>query len=189
MIQAAADPVTTRWATALWNLASAQGAVEQVSQDLDRLGAEFRSSAVVAYMMSGDVSRAERRAKLEQVMGNFHALTRKFVDLALERGRMGVLSHAAEAFRSLSLSKAGIVEGVVEAPRPLEAADVGALETRLGAQLGKTVRLSQRTREELVGGVRVFVGSKMIDASVTGRLDGLRRRLMDAALPSPAAID
>ena len=189
MSTVAVDPVTARWAGALWNLASSQGAVDQVGQDLERLAAEFSSPAVRAFMLAGDASPTERRAKLEQVMGSFHALSRRFVGLALDRARMGVLERAHAAYRTLSLEKAGVVEGVVEAARPLEAAEVSALETRLGGELGKTVRLSQRVAPDLLGGVRVFVGSRMIDGSAVGRLEGLRRQLLDAPLPTPAAID
>jgi F-type H+-transporting ATPase subunit delta len=185
----AVDPVTARWAGALWNLASSQGAVDPVGKDLERLAAEFSSPAVRAFMLAGDASPAERRAKLEQVMGGFHDLSRRFVGLALDRARMGVLERAAAAYRALSLAKAGVVEGVVEAPRPLEAAEVSTLEAKLASELGKTVRLTQRVAPELLGGVRVFVGSRMIDGSATGRLEGLRRRLLDAPLPTPAAID
>ena len=63
------------------------------------------------------------------------------------------------------------------------------VRTRLGGELGKTVRLSQRVAPDLLGGVRVFVGSRMIDGSAVGRLEGLRRQLLDAPLPTPAAID
>ena len=73
------------------------------------------------------------------------------------------------------------------APRPLDSGDVHALETSLGARLGKTVRLTQQTDEALMGGVRVTVGANMIDASVQGRLEGLRRRMLDAPLPVPTA--
>ena len=126
MSTVAVDPVTARWAGALWNLASSEGAVDQVGQDLERLAAEFSSPAVRAFMLAGDASPAERRAKLEQVMGGFHELSRRFVGLALDRARMGVLERAHAAYRTLSLEKAGVVEGVVEAARPLEAAEVSA---------------------------------------------------------------
>jgi F-type H+-transporting ATPase subunit delta len=87
------------------------------------------------------------------------------------------------------MQEEGIQEGHVETPRPLEDSDVEALEQSLGGRLGKTIRLTQSTNPDLVGGVRVTVGDKMIDASIAGRMDGLRRRLLEVRLPSPASAD
>ena len=44
--------------------------------------------------------------------------------------------------------------------------------------------LTGRVDPDLVGGVRVFVGTSMIDQSLQGRMDGLRRRMMEARLPA-----
>ena len=38
--------------------------------------------------------------------------------------------------------------------------------------------------EGLIAGVRVIVDNKMVDSSVAGRFDDLKRRMMDAALPT-----
>ena len=52
------------------------------------------------------------------------------------------------------------------------------------ARLGKEVVLTSRINEDLVAGVRVYVGSQMIDQSVQGRLEDLRKKLEAAPLPA-----
>tara|TARA_R110002126_G_scaffold66038_8_gene167964 strand:+ start:2742 stop:3308 length:567 start_codon:yes stop_codon:yes gene_type:complete len=181
------DAVTARWAEALFNLAIGAGALDAVQNDLEVLGREFRSRAVRDFLLGSEASASEKLAKLGGVTTGFHALTRNFVSLAFDRNRVEALADAGVAFRRRSLDLAGVVEGVVESPRSLESADVHALETSLGGRLGKTVRLTQSTEPSLIGGVRVTVGANMIDASVQGRLDGLRRRMLEAPLPVPSA--
>jgi F-type H+-transporting ATPase subunit delta len=181
------DAVTARWAEALFNLATDAGALESVQDDLEVIGREFQSPAVRTFLLGSQATANEKLAKLGGVTTGFHALTRNFVSLAFDRNRVEVLADAAVAFRRRSLDRAGVVEGVVESPRSLESADVHALETSLGGRLGKTVRLTQSTAPDLIGGVRVTVGANMIDASVQGRLDGLRRTMLEAPLPVPSA--
>jgi F-type H+-transporting ATPase subunit delta len=89
----------------------------------------------------------------------------------------------ADAFRAKRLEREGVVEGVLECPRPLDASELESLATSLGARLGKRVSLSARLNPDLVGGVRVFVGARMLDRSVQGRLEGLRRKMLAARLP------
>ena len=54
----------------------------------------------------------------------------------------------------------------------------------VGEGVGKEVILTSRVNEELMAGVRVFVGSNMIDQSVQGRLEDLRKQLEAAPLPA-----
>ena len=82
------------------------------------------------------------------------------------------------------LAESGTVEGVVESARPLGEVELEELRASLGARLGKQVRLENRTAPDLVGGVRVIVDNRMIDYSVQGRLGALRKRMLDAPLPS-----
>ncbi|MEO2163801.1 MAG: F0F1 ATP synthase subunit delta, partial [bacterium] len=78
----------------------------------------------------------------------------------------------------------GAAKGIVESARPLESAELEALSQDLSKRLGKDVTLTGRVDPDLVGGVRVFVGTSMIDQSLQGRMDGLRRRMMEARLPA-----
>ena len=85
----------------------------------------------------------------------------------------------------------GAVEGVVESARPLDEAQIASIAEKIGRDLAakgiQKVHLTNRTDESLVGGVRVFIGARMFDYSVKGRLDGLRQRLLEAPLPTPSA--
>jgi len=177
------DPVTVRWADALFNLAKRGGALDEVQRDVEQLGKELSPAAVQAFLFGGSTSQADKSAKLEGLLGTFHQVTRNFVKLSLEKRREEVLRHLAVAFNRRVLTEQGAVEGYVESARPLDAAQLSEIASAMGKQLGKDVRLTGRVNPDLVGGVRVFVGARMIDYSVQGRLDGLRRKLMEARLP------
>src|SRR4029077_12758877 len=111
-------------------------------------------------------------------------LTQDFVNLVLDKRRVEVLRHLGAAFHRLDLQRRGAAEGVVESVRPLDAAEIARLAAALGPRLSKQLVLENRIVPELIGGLRVVVESKMIDASVTGRLEGLRKSLLAAALPA-----
>lgn len=180
------DPVTSRWTGALFNLARRAGALEAVQRDVERIGSEVANPAVKSFLVGGNFARRERLASLDGLLVSFHPLTRSFVRLAFDRRREEILLHLAEAFRRRMLEESGVLEGVVLAPRTLGSLELGRLEQSLGARLGKRVRLESRVQPELVAGVRVYVGARMIDWSVQGRLEGLRRVLQEAPLPVPA---
>jgi F-type H+-transporting ATPase subunit delta len=177
------DPVTVRWADALFNLAKRSGALDEVRRDMQRLAQELSPSSVQAYLFGGSASQLDKRAKLESLLGFFHPMTQNFVRLSLDRRREEVLRTIAVAFERRLLRDQGAVEGHVESARALDESQLNEIAAAMGKKLGKTVRLESRINPDLVAGVRIFVGARMLDYSVQGRLDGLRRKMMEATLP------
>lgn len=175
--------VTARWADALYNVAARAKAVDAVHQDTARLSNAVARPAVAAFFFGGGVSEAQRRAKLGGLLESLHPLTQKFVRLLFDRRRQEVLRGIGAAFHRRVLDARGEVEGTVESAHPLPEADVVAVAKKVGSMIGKGVKLRASVNPELIGGVRVLVGARMLDASLQGRLVGLRRRLMNAPLP------
>ncbi|MEZ5977073.1 MAG: ATP synthase F1 subunit delta [Planctomycetota bacterium] len=171
--------VARRYADSLFGLAKRRGALEHVARDVRRIATALADPRAQALVTSRRVDGAKRRASLEPLLESAHALTRNFVSLCFDKRREAVLLELGDAFHERELEEAGAVEGVVESARALGDAEVDRLASHLGARIGKSVRLTNRVVPELVGGVRVIVGSHMLDNSVKGRLEGLRQRLME----------
>ncbi len=52
---------------------------------------------------------------------------------------------------------------------------------RIREQTGKTPEITERVDPDIIGGLVLRVGGVVTDASVRGRLDGLRRSISDAS--------
>jgi F-type H+-transporting ATPase subunit delta len=179
----AGDAVTARWADALYNVAAREKAVDAVQQDTQRLSAEVARPAVAAFFFGGGVSEADRRAKVGALLESLHPMTQKFVRLLFDRRRQEVLRGIGAAFKKRVMDHKGEVEGTLESAHSLPDAEVAAVAAKIGSMLGKGVHLRATVNPELIGGVRVLVGARMLDASIQGRLTGLRQRLLNAPLP------
>ncbi len=177
------DPVTSRYAEALHRLAKARGALEAVRADVQRLSGALAAGGQLASVFDERRPLATRRAQLLQSLAHAHPLTQDFVQLVLDKRRLEVLRRLGAAFHRRDLAERGAAEGVVESARPLDEVELGRLAAALGPRLGKELALENRIVPGLIGGLRVVVESKMIDASVAGRLEGLRKRLLAAPLP------
>lgn len=177
------DAVTARWAGALYGLAQKRGALEAVVADVERLGAVVARPEVRRILVNPRLDAHVRRAAVEAGLRGAHVLTQNFVALAFDRGREEVLVGLADAFRRRILLDAGEVEGVVETARPIEPADLARVAADFGRVLGQKLILKNRVVPELIGGARVIAGNRMLDGSVSGRLEALRRRLQEVQLP------
>lgn len=174
--------VAQRYADALYNLASRKGVLVQVAADVAQLAKGVAGDKASHFLINPRVNRERREAALTSTLTGAQELTTKFVRLCFAKGREAVLLELGEAFRLRQLAESGVVEGIVESARPLDHGEIASLATSLSARLGKTVQLDNRIDPTLIGGVRVTVGSSMLDLTVQGRLDGLRERLMRVPL-------
>jgi F-type H+-transporting ATPase subunit delta len=180
------DPVTSRWAEALFNLARRRGALDAVRGDVARLARELGAGGRLASLFDERLALATRRRRAGEELAGMHQLTQAFVSLVLDKRRVEVLRHLGAAFHRRDLAERGAAEGVVESARALDQAELARLGAALGPRLGKELTLRNRVVPELIGGLRVLVESKMIDASVAGRLEGMKKHLLAAALPRSA---
>lgn len=177
------DAVTARWAGALYGLAQKKGALAAVVADVERLGVELARPEVRRVILNPRIDSASRRGAVAAGVRGAHELTQNFVALAFDRGREEVLVGLAAAFRQRIRADAGEVEGVVETARPMPQADLDRVAADFGRALGQKLILKNRVVPELIGGARVVAGNRMLDGSVSGRLEALRRRMQEVQLP------
>ncbi len=177
------DAVTLRWAGALYGLAQKQGALAAVIQDVQRIAVETARPELRRVLTNPRIDVATRRSSLDGALRGAHVLTQNFVGLAFDRGREEVLVGLGAAFHRRILEDAGEVEGVIETARPMSQPEVDRAAVDFGRILAKKLILVNRVVPELVGGARVIAGNRMLDGSVSGRLEGLKRRLLQAPLP------
>ncbi|MBK7642066.1 MAG: ATP synthase F1 subunit delta [Planctomycetes bacterium] len=169
------DPVTLRYAEALWALAERTGRLERVRGDVARLGSALPQGA-----LEPGIEREKRRDLVLAALGSADEYVTNLVRMLFERRREEVLRGLAAAFHRLELASRNTVEGRVESARALGADVLASLAQSIGSVLGKQVVLENRVLPELLGGTRVIVANRMIDYSVAGRLEGLRRAMLEA---------
>jgi len=178
------DAVTSRYAGALYGLARKKGAVDAISKDIAALAAEVAKPATKGLLFNPRMDREAKRAQLGPVLDSAHPLTRNFVQLLLDKDREYVLRNLAAAWKRFVLDERGEIEGRVESARPLDPTEIARLANALSKRLGRTLTLENHVQPELLGGARVFAANRMVDWTVQGRLQALRRRMLDSRLPS-----
>ena len=98
---------------------------------------------------------------------------RKTVDIMIEkkpRGYFGILSH----FQRLVGLEVAKRSARVESSVPMTPEIQAAVESGLTGRYGKGLAISYHTNPELMGGLRIQVGSDVYDGSLAARLKGLQ---------------
>ena len=101
---------------------------------------------------------------------------KKVTDLvagAKPRQYIGVLQELARLIRLESAKRHAIIESASE----LDAAEKSAITRTIHGKYGADVTTEYKTNPALIGGLRIQVGSDVVDASVRSRLDRLANEL------------
>ncbi len=89
------------------------------------------------------------------------------------RGALGILQN----FRNLVATELQRSVAVVESATELDSAARSQLQSGLSTKYGRPLALEFKTDPELLGGIRVKVGSDVWDGSVKARLEALKNAL------------
>jgi F-type H+-transporting ATPase subunit delta len=162
------------YAEALLDLAREKGNLDQWSSMLD-LMSQVASAPEMASLFDNPGVEPDQLVEIIGEVGkdtlDDHA--RNLLRLLAERDRLSILPDIA-ALYELERSRAeGEVEAEVVSAQPLDESQQAKLAEALKKRLGREVRLTCRTDEELLGGAVVRAGDLVIDGSAVGRLERL----------------
>ena len=90
-----------------------------------------------------------------------------------------MLPQLATALRQLIADERGEVTAEVRAARTLSEEQAARLSETLKASVGKDVKMNVTVDENLIGGLIVKVGSKMIDTSISSKLASLQNTMKE----------
>jgi F-type H+-transporting ATPase subunit delta len=171
-----------RYAEAAFQLATRDDAVDAYGDGLDAAAQLLGDERVLAALRNPARPQQDRLDLVHRVLdGRVPDPVARLVQVLVERGRIDRLAAVATEYRRLRNQQAGVVEALATTAAPLTGDETVALRRKVAEMTGRTVDLRVEVDESLIGGLTVRVGDTLYDASVRGRLERLRERLVAGA--------
>ena len=169
-----------RYASALFDLARDKSAIDTVKGSIDQVADALKQSAELRGLLTSPaISRDEslRVVRSLAVEMKIDKMTANFLGVMAEKGRLAALPDAIRVFDALVAAHRGEARATVTSARPLTDAQLKTLSDKLTQRAGRTVHLDTNIDPDLLGGVRIQMGSQLIDASVQTKLNQLANRM------------
>ena len=169
-----------RYAAAAFTVASESGDFDAWLETLGELSRIMQMSSARIVFTSPTVSPSDKKAALDKLLPNASPVVRTFLHIVADRDRLDELPGIAEALREAVNRQRGIVTAEVTTAVPLDAELERTVTQRLAAYTQRQPQqITLRTRVDpgIIGGVVARVGDQVIDDSVRGRLERLRRAI------------
>jgi F-type H+-transporting ATPase subunit delta len=172
-----------RYAIAAIGVARERGVVERTGADLATVARAIgRQGLVHDFFVAPVIERREKERVLTQVFEDridpvaLHTLL-----LLVRKRREALLGAIVEEYLALERSARGAETLDLESARALDDAEYQTLIEKLEHLYGKKFEVTKRVNADLIGGLRLLLGDRRIDATVAGRLDALARQLHTTA--------
>jgi ATP synthase F1 delta subunit len=170
------------YARALFQSAMEHDSLDEIQQQLtiwaDALG---ENKDLQTFFFSPRFSTAEKKDAIRKIIdgGDEHFLN--FLELLAERHRLPATFRIRRTFDEMWREEHKMLPVEVTSAIELDEALVGSIGDRIEERTGRRIELTSRVDPDIIGGLVLRVGNRILDASVSGRLQRLRRQITRAA--------
>jgi ATP synthase, F1 delta subunit len=133
------------------------------------------SSGARKFLLSPHEGKRKKKEFLSSVFGSPDDrgfLT--FLKILIDKDRMNLIDEISEDYRHMVLASQGTVEAVFESAFPLDQAMIDKISEAFRKKIGaKKLNATVKVNGDLIGGIRVIIGSSIYDGTTRSELDRL----------------
>ncbi len=176
------EEIAKVYSEALFDVAKEKGTLDEVREQLGEFSdAVSGDRDLQAFFFSPYFSSAEKRDGLAKAVDGADPELLNFLELLAEKHRMPALFRIRTRFDELWDKENERLEVTVTSAVELDPSVVESIGSEIEKKTGKTIELTSRVDDSIIGGLVLQVGNRVMDASVRTRLDKLRREVTQAA--------
>lgn len=174
--------VAGRYAKSLLELAQEKNILDTVLNDMKSFSKVYEENSSLAHALSSPVINSDKKlAVLKQVFEkSFNPLSIQFFDIIVRKNREQYLKAIADGFIEQYNTLKNVAKATVKSATALSEDVLAQITKHIEQQTGKTIQLTAKVDENLIGGLVVQVGDRLFDASIAGKLGKLKNELLNS---------
>jgi len=175
--------IASRYARSFIDLAIEQEKLDIVHSDFELILHSINNSRELQGFFKSPIINADTKQRvMDKIFGNkWNELTEKYVHLIIAKGREPFLRSIIEEFLRQYNEIKGITHVTISSATILSADVQQQLKKAIQDTTGaKEIIIEQQIDPSLIGGFVISVGDKMYDASVSHKLQALKKQLINA---------
>ncbi len=172
--------VAQRYAQALYDEAANTASV---TADMELIRETLAGSLELQQLLKSPVIPRRKKSAILQTLfkERVHAVSLRFLEMLVQRGRESLLNDILARFQVLSDEAQGIMLVHARVHSELSQEEKNRLQNVLSARLKRTVRLEVNEEPTLMGGIVIEIGDTIFDGSVRHQLSLLQDCLQQQA--------
>lgn len=169
-----------RYAKAVLNLAIDTNEADNVNKDMLLIAETIEANKEVEIMLNSPVIKASaKKDTLLAIFSNLNPISKGLINQLVENKRLAILENIAKQFTIIYDHHKGTQVAKVTSAIPLTDELKEKVLDKVKEIVGKKVTLENIIDPSIIGGFILRIGDKQYDASISGKMNNLRREFDD----------
>ena len=171
-----------RYSRALFEVSQDSNELDKVENDVKNFKSIYDTNKEVKNFIKDPSQIIGEQNKLVNLISdkfNFSKNFQNFLLLLIEKRRIFFVSKINESFLRLCSKKRGEIKASLISSRELSQTELNDIETDLSKSIGSKLKFDYKVDKDLIGGLKLQLGSIMIDTSIKNKLKKFQQRMLE----------
>jgi ATP synthase F1 delta subunit len=175
------EEIARVYAEALFGAAKEKDKLDEIHEQLDEFADAMESNHdMQVFFFSPYFTSAEKREGISKAISGAADEFINFLELVAEKHRMPAIFATRRAFDELWAEERKRLDVTVTSAVELDPKVVEKVGDEIAKQTGREIDLNAVVDQDVIGGLVLRVGNRVLDASVRAKLDRLRKEIAAA---------
>jgi len=171
-----------RYSRALFEVSRDSDDLDKVENDIKNFKLIYDKNSEVKNFIKDPSKIITEQNKLVNLVSdklNFSKNVQKFLLLLIEKRRIFFVNKIIESFLRLCSQKRGEIKASLISSKELSQTELNDISTDLSKSMGSTLKFDYKVDKELIGGLKLQLGSIMIDTSIRNKLKKYEQAMLE----------
>ena len=171
-----------RYSRALFEVSQDSNELDKVENDVKNFKSIYDTNKEVKNFIKDPSQIIGEQNKLVNLISdkfNFSKNFQNFLLLLIEKRRIFFVSKINESFLRLCSKKRGEIKASLISSRELSQTELNDIETDLSKSIGSKLKFDYKVDKDLIGGLKLQLGSIMIDTSIKNKLKKYEQAMIE----------
>ena len=168
-----------KYALSLYQVGKKNNVLDEIQKGLHLINSLYASTNTFRYfLLTKKIADNDKKIILSSVLKNYcsHYVI-EFIAIVLENGHIQSLNPIIERFFIIANNESDIVNVKIITSNKLTDAELNSLSNDIQNQLSKRINATNEVDFQIIGGVKLMVGNKVIDGSISHQLKKIKQIL------------
>mgnify|MGYP001326554599 FL=1 len=171
-----------RYSRALFEVAKESGELEKIENDIKTLKVLLKDIPELKNFLQNPTQSIENQINAVDILSkklNFSRDLKNFIFLLIEKRRIFFVIKILDSFIKLCSKKRGEIKASLISSKSLSITELEQISKDLSSSMGSTIKFDYKVDKNLIGGLKLQLGSFMIDTSIKNKLKKLEQSMLE----------
>ena len=171
-----------RYARALYEIGKESNELEKIEVDMKNFKSLFDSNNEIKNFIQNPTHLIDIQNKVLNILSeklSFSKNLKNFFLLLIKKRRIFFVKKITDSFFKLCLKNRGEIKASLISSKELSSNELENISKELSSSMGSTIKFDYKVDQSLIGGLKLQLGSFMIDTSIKNKLKKYEQRMLE----------